>query len=82
MIRAVIHRRRMEEHMKLIQDIAYSDIGHPRQKLDLYLPDAKEFSVFIYFHGGGLERGSKEGQPFIEYLVKRGIAVVSALCSL
>ena len=64
--------------MKLIQDIAYSDIGHPRQKLDLYLPDAKEFSVFIYFHGGGLERGSKEGQPFIEYLVKRGIAVVSA----
>ncbi len=63
--------------MRVFKDISYCDIGHPKQVLDLYLPDQEEFSVFIYFHGGGIETGSKE-QKFTQTLVDRGIAVVSA----
>ena len=69
----------MEENgMKVIKDIAYSDMGHVRQKLDLYLPDCEEFPVFVYFHGGGLEHGSKEGHKHIQYLTEHGVAVVCA----
>ena len=32
---------------------------HSAQALDLYLPDAAHFPVFVYFHGGGLEAGDK-----------------------
>ena len=41
--------------MKLIENINYSDIEHKNQVLDIYLPDCNNFSVFIYFHGGGIE---------------------------
>ena len=63
--------------MRVFKDISYCDIGHSRQVLDLHLPDREEFSVFIYFHGGGIEAGSKE-QKFIEALVNKGVAVVAA----
>ena len=52
---------------------------HSAQALDLYLPDAAHFPVFVYFHGGGLEAGDKRGfAHFVPYLLKRGIAVASA----
>ena len=35
--------------------------------------------MFVFFHGGGLEKGSKSGAyHFANYLTDRGIAVVSA----
>ena len=61
----------------IIKDIAYCDGGHPKQMLDLYLPDADEFSVFVYFHGGGLEKGGRTYDNFTDYLVERGIGVAS-----
>ncbi len=65
--------------MKAFKNIRYSDIGHERQVLDLYIPDeAAEFPVFVYFHGGGLESGSKDGLVFVEDIVKQGIAVACA----
>ena len=64
--------------MKIIKDIRYSNIGHERQVLDLYLPDTDEFSVFVYFHGGGINGGDKEGHIFINDLVQKGVAVVCA----
>ena len=65
--------------MKCIKDISYCDMGNPNQKLDLYIPDCEEFSVFVYFHGGGLESGDKGDVPeLIEYLISKNIAVVSA----
>ena len=63
--------------MRVISNISYSDIGHPAQMLDLWLPENKEFSIFIFFHGGGLEHGSKE-EKYIQELVNKGVAVVSA----
>lgn len=67
--------------MKTIKDICYSSIGHTSQKLDLYLPECEEFSVFIYFHGGGLEKGDKTDkrtEDMKTYLTDRNIALVSA----
>lgn len=62
---------------KSIENIPYSSQNGP-QLLDLYLPEGKNFPTLVYFHGGGLEGGDKQGHPFIPYLASRGIAVVSA----
>ena len=65
--------------MKKITDITYGRMAHPAQKLDLYLPESDSFSVFIYFHGGGLEHGDKDCiQHIVESLTQQNIAVVSA----
>lgn len=63
--------------MKSIFDIAYG--SHPAQRLDVHLPDCASFPVFLYFHGGGLEAGSKADQKSVfEFLTAHGIAAVSA----
>lgn len=60
--------------MKKIENIAYGN-GHKRQVLDLYLPDTDCFKAFVYFHGGGMEGGSKEEYIALgEYLANNGIA--------
>lgn len=67
--------------MKIIENISYTLLGHPEQKLDVYLPDTDTFPVFVYFHGGGIINGDKAGREckaFIPEVVKQGIAVVSA----
>ena len=66
--------------MKVIKDIYYTAVHHEEKKLDLYLPDAEEFDIFVCFHGGGMEHGDKSGYVpnMIDYLVKKGIAVASA----
>ena len=57
----------------LIADIEYKS----GLCLDVHLPDSKEFSTFVYFHGGGLENGNKTAAySFAEYLNKRNVAVV------
>ncbi len=63
--------------MRKITDICYDE--KTGQSLDIYLPDSSEFSVIIYFHGGGLVGGDKSYQKvFFDYLVSEGFAVVSA----
>lgn len=63
--------------MRVVKDIYYTSFNHPRQSLDLYLPDGDNFPVVIYFHGGGIVGGSKE-EPFLADLQQRGVAVISA----
>lgn len=64
--------------MKRINDIAYANTDCREQTLDLYLPDSKSFPVFVYFHGGGLEAGSKEdNEIYGAYFAERGIAYAS-----
>ena len=56
----------------------FKDISYGNEKLDLYLPENKDFDLFVYFHGGGLERGDKANRPHIfEYLAACGVAVAS-----
>ena len=64
--------------MKKIENIAYKNTGHERHLLDIYLPDSEEFSVFVYFHGGGITGGAKGRTLALEYIAKQGIAVVDA----
>ncbi len=71
--------------MKTIKDISYTLLGHPEQKLDVYLPKTDTFPVFVYFHGGGIINGDKAWhtcEAFIPGLVERGIAVVSSSTNL
>ena len=58
-------------------DLAYGSL--PEQKLDLYYA-GENAPLFIFFHGGGLEHGSKSGgksQAFTE-LMNAGISVADA----
>lgn len=65
--------------MEIIKDIYYTRAKLWRQSLDLYLPDAKRFPVFVYFHGGGIIGGSKESNEVVFLaLQKMGVAVISA----
>lgn len=64
--------------MKTIENIVYGNL-ESAHKLDLYLPDCQASSMFVYFHGGGLERGDKGSKrAFAQYLAARGICVASA----
>ena len=59
------------------KDIVYNK---HEQLLDVYLPqNMKIDAIFLYFHGGGIESGSKDGCTlFAKYLTERNIAVVCA----
>ena len=73
--------------MKIIKDIPYApaiSVEKPASKrlLDIYLPDNVEpgTPVYINFHGGGLENGSKDDYPaaLCEAVAKEGIIAVTA----
>lgn len=66
--------------MKLIENLCYAVRESEALHLDLYLPDEPTFDLFVYFHGGGLERGHKAKtavKVFAPWLAQRGIAVAS-----
>ena len=64
--------------MKLIKDIFYTKDHDEARSLDLYIPDAEQFPVFIFFHGGGLVNGNKNGGARIfTQLAENGIAVAT-----
>jgi len=65
--------------MKMTENIAYKDTGNDRHLLDVWVPDAESFPVYINFHGGGITSGSKTSQnPFVEHLAEQGVMVVNA----
>lgn len=56
----------------------FENICYGNEKLDLYLPDSQNFDLFVYFHGGGLERGNKANRSHIfEHLASCGVAAAS-----
>ena len=58
-------------------DLPYVTNGHPRQKLDLYLPqDEKNAPLIVWVHGGAWRAGSKENDVPLAY-VATGYAVAS-----
>lgn len=61
--------------MRPIQTVAYGIGG----MLNLYLPKDASFDVFLYFHGGGLEKGSRrDADAFAPELTQKGVCVISA----
>ena len=59
------------------RDLAYVSGGHPRQVLDLYLPDLSSATpLIIWIHGGAFRMGSKEDRvPFA--MLEQGYAIAS-----
>ena len=46
--------------------------------LDLHLPEGDVFDLFVYFHGGGLEKGSRGGvEVFAKVLAEHGIGTAT-----
>jgi acetyl esterase/lipase len=62
--------------MKTLSDLSYGE--EPWKLFDLHLPDAAPRGTAIWFHGGGLENGSRKDIPFVADLVAAGFAVASA----
>lgn len=63
--------------MKKFLDLKYKTDGNEYNFLDVYLPDKSDFTTVIYFHGGGLESGSRKLDDNRLTLVDNGFAVVS-----
>jgi hypothetical protein len=64
--------------MKVIKDIYYSSNKSENHNLDIYMPDCNSFPVYIYFHGGGIESGSKDiGEQIPKEIAEAGICFVS-----
>ena len=65
--------------MRELLDIPYSKRDSSESHLlDLYLPDADSFPLLVYFHGGGLEKGSKKSVAnAARWLNAHGVAVAS-----
>ena len=66
--------------MTVYENICYAKHENETLCLDLYLPDAESFDLFVYFHGGGLEKGDKADlrtAQFAPWLTARGVAVAS-----
>jgi acetyl esterase/lipase len=68
---------RVPEGTTVRTDLAYVTDGHPRQKLDLYLPRADgPLPLVVYIHGGAFRMGDKADRPPLEYLAE-GYALAS-----
>ncbi|MBO5071132.1 MAG: alpha/beta hydrolase [Roseburia sp.] len=63
--------------MKTHLDIPYVDHASDMQLLDMYLPDTENFDTVIWYHGGGLEAGSRKDNPLTKRLVEKGYGLVS-----
>ncbi len=64
--------------MKTVFDIPYVENASPMQLLDVYLPEGEGFDTLIWFHGGGLEAGSrKSNTAYPKTVTDRGHAFVS-----
>lgn len=61
--------------MRLIADLPYA--ARENACFDLYLPDDDTFDLVIYFHGGGLEKGTRKSIHFAQDLTEQGVAVAS-----
>lgn len=66
--------------MKKVEAISYANRNNCDILLDLYLPNTDKFDLFVYFHGGGLQKGTRADSTvklIAPYLTERGIAVAS-----
>jgi len=62
--------------MREILDVFYG--SKPVQLLDWYLPDEEDFDLIVWFHGGGMEKGSRKGgRDLAQSAVNHGLGFVS-----
>ena len=61
---------------RALLDVPYVSHGHPRQRLDLYLPAQPTGPLLVWIHGGGWRAGTKDKPPGLA-LVGGGVTVAS-----
>jgi acetyl esterase/lipase len=67
----------LPEGAKTFRDLAYITNGHPRQRLDLYLPNQPgKLPLIIVIHGGAF-RGGDKGQQNVAQFLNAGYAAAS-----
>jgi acetyl esterase/lipase len=77
MVQALSPSAELPDGTVIHTDVAYVSGGHPRQKLDLYLPPASgPLPLVVFIHGGAFRVGDKADRPPIE-LVAAGYAVAA-----
>ena len=64
--------------MRTYFDLPYKENATEMQLFDLYLPDHDNFDTIIWFHGGGMETGSRKDAVIAPSLVEKGFGFVSA----
>lgn len=66
--------------MNKILDVCYSENDNEYQKLDIYIPDCTDFDTIVWFHGGGIEWGNRNGKTELNLAkayTDKGICFVS-----
>ena len=62
-----------------LRDVSYGD--HPRQRFDLYLPNADARDLYVIVHGGGWTKGDKSGGDIwpdkVAHWAPKGVAVAA-----
>ena len=61
--------------MRITKNVVYSPSG---MLLDLYAPDRDGYDLVLWFHGGGLEGGSRRCEALAENAVAHGLGFASA----
>ena len=61
--------------MRYISNIKYNSLEN--SYVDLYLPDGECKDLLIWFHGGGIESGTRGNVKFAEDLINAGVGVAS-----
>ena len=64
--------------MTAYPDLSYLPDGSEKHKLDVFLPETKNFSTIIWFHGGGLTGGSRKDPDYPGIFTAMGFGFVSA----
>lgn len=63
--------------MAVLSDLAYGE--KDSEKIDLYYPDQDGFDVILWFHGGGIENGTRKGTGGLpQSFVKAGFGFFTA----
>ncbi|MDB4500637.1 DUF1080 domain-containing protein [Akkermansiaceae bacterium] len=74
-------KKAISKTIKIHEDLFYVEDGHPRQKLDLYLPEradeTKPLPLVVWIHGGGWQKGTKEFFHAQPEVLKNGFALAS-----
>jgi acetyl esterase/lipase len=70
--------RRLPDSVTAHRNLAYVENGHPRQVLDLYVPEkaAEPLPVIVWIHGGAWRAGDKASPPALRFAAQ-GYAVAS-----
>lgn len=64
--------------MKVLENINYAGLEDEARQLDVYIPEGQVKGTLIFFHGGGLDHGTRKIASEYLPIVEAGYAFISA----